>query len=179
METEKARRAAGRVLLAPFVILANVAHGMLRPIWWTLPLVVALISIAIPHLNAVMFTHWVATPLLGEHTISLPTELNLESPYLWAGMFAQVVPLGIWLIANVVQVTNKSTETSALQWDHFISVNVYGLMMVILGILFSAQLLYWGYLVPLVTVSLDAWLTGHFGLNNAAQKPGFGTHEDK
>lgn len=180
METEVGKsRSLGRKVLAPLVWLAWLAQGLLRPVWWTFPLVVGAISAAVPHLRTPIFEGWKRMPLPYEHSVELPSGFNLDSPYLWAAVLLQLIPLGIWLAANIVVVTNKDTPTTALQWDHFISVNVYGLMMIIMGALFAWHTLYWGYIAPALIVSLDAWFTGHFGLNNAAQKPGFGNPKDR
>ena len=152
--------ALSRFVVAPVKWVALFIRGLMRPVWWTLPMVAAAVSFFIPLLNT-------------------PVSAGVPDDKLWLFMIGQVVVVIVfWLVANIVIVNNKDTTTTELQYDHSVSCSVTGAMLVFFGALvvgfdaFGMRFeLTWGYLTPLLAAVLDMYLTGHVGLNNAAQKP--------
>lgn len=149
-----------KFIVAPVKGVALALRSLVRPVWWTLPMVVAIISFFIPLLKD-------------------PVSAGVQDHKLWLYVIGQVVVVIVfWLVANIVIVNNKDTTTAELQYDHSVSCSVTGVMLVLFGALvvgfnaFGMRFqLTWGYLVPLFGAVLDMYLTGHIGLNNAAQKP--------
>lgn len=149
-----------RYVVGPVQALAMFIRALISPVWWTLPIVVAAISFFVPLLRD-------------------PVKNGVADQRLWLFMMVQVVILiVIWNIANFVVVNAKETKTHELQYDHSVTTLVTGTLLVLFGALlvgfeiFGMRFdLYWGYFVPLFSAIVDQFLTGHFGLNNAAQKP--------
>lgn len=149
-----------RFIPAPIKNIALMIRSLMRPVWWTLPMVVAVFSYFVPLLNS-------------------PVSGGVPDHKIWLFVLGQVlVVIVFWLVANIVIVNNKDTSTAELQYDHSVSCSVTGAMLVFFGALvvgfdvFGTHFeLTWGYLVPLLGAVLDMYLTGHIGLNNAAQKP--------
>ena len=152
--------ALSRYIVGPIKTIALAIRGLMRPVWWMLPMVAAAVSFFIPFLN---------TSVSG----------GVPDQRLWLFMMGQIlVVIVFWLVANIVIVNNKDTTTAELQYDHSVSCSVTGAMLVLFGALvvgfdaFGMRFeLTWGYLIPLLGAVLDMYLTGHIGLNNAAQKP--------
>ena len=89
---------------------------------------------------------------------------------LWASVVISLILVVIWIISEVITVTNRTTPTRHLQWDDLLSL-ILALAVTLWGGWLISRGLEWWLIIPWLGAVIDAGLSGWLGINNAAQKP--------
>ena len=102
--------------------------------------------------------------------LQLPVAWPLPSSVYPALMIEMVIGL-LWILSEITTVTNRDTPVHTLQRDAALSLTL-AVVITFIGAWYMAQsALQWWLLVPWFVTLLDAYLSGYYAINNAAQKP--------
>jgi hypothetical protein len=102
----------------------------------------------------------------------------LQEPVAWPIVNSVYPPLMveliislIWIVAEITTVTNRDTPVRTLQLDDALSLTLAVVLSFFAAWQIAKGTLQWWYVVPWAVCLVDAYLSGYFAINNAAQKP--------
>lgn len=102
--------------------------------------------------------------------LQLPVAWPIQDP-VYPPLLVELLIGLVWIIAEITTVTNRDTPVRTLQWDDMLSLT----MAIVLTFFGAWQIakgtLQWWFVLPWLVTIVDAYLSGYFAINNAAQKP--------
>ena len=132
------------------------------------------------HRGALMlFLSWAAPPLVmwAGHYFFPALDMSMTWPLpddVYKGMFIQLAGILLWIVYEIYWTVYRNTAVWELQLDTFGDFVTTGVLIYLFGRWDQSGTVPFWFIVPFFGAFLDAALSGLFGINNAAQKPGIG-----
>jgi len=122
-----------------------------------------------------LFVSWIAPfTFLGVGGLvpALPWDLTSQ---MWAGLFAQLLLVLVWLVHDFWFTAHRNTAVIDLQRDALGDITVALIFVAIGAALLAYNMLPWWFIVPALGAIADAYLAPALGINNAYEKPYYPT----
>ena len=126
-------------------------------------------------LNLIGLLRWVIPILMllvGRFVPALQQPVGLPiPPSVYPALMVEMVVGLLWILSEITTVTDRDTPVHALQRDAALSLTL-AIAITFIGAWYWAQSqLQWWLIIPWFVTLLDAYLSGYYAINNAAQKP--------
>jgi hypothetical protein len=104
--------------------------------------------------------------------LQLPVTLTWPMPEpVYPPLLVELIIGLVWIVSEITTVTNRDTPVRTLQLDDGMSLTL-AIVLTFFGAWQIARgSLQWWFIVPWIVTLVDAYLSGYFAINNAAQKP--------
>jgi hypothetical protein len=101
-----------------------------------------------------------------QHPVGWPIQDAVYPP-----LFVELLIGLVWIIAEITTVTNRDTPVRTLQMDDVLSRSLAIVLTFFGAWQIARDALQWWFVLPWLVTLIDAYLSGYYAINNAAQKP--------